>query len=131
VKLHPDSVWGQVRLASHLIKANDLVEGFKVVQSAQKIEPDRWDSYICLGLLAAKTGDLAGAVTNFRMALAGNPKHGPSHFLLAWAYDKQGKLEEARDEYRMALLYNSLLSSEDKATVLRAIADINEKLPDK
>ena len=42
---------------------------------------------------------------------------------------QQGRLIAARDEYRQALLYNSLLSAEDKAVVLRAIADINEKLP--
>jgi hypothetical protein len=40
-------------------------------------------------------------------------------------------LEAARDEYHMALLYDSLLSAEDKATVVRAIANINEKLPAK
>jgi Tfp pilus assembly protein PilF len=60
-----------------------------------------------------------------------NPKHGPSHFVLAWVLGRQGRLEEARDEYRVALLYDSLLSAEDKATALRAIADINEKLPAK
>ena len=130
-KLHPDTAWGQIRLASALIKANELPQAAETLQIAQQLEPGRWDSYTCQGLLAIKTNDLDGAVANLHKALAGNPKHGPSRFLLGWALGKQGKLEAARDEYRMALLYDSLLSSEDKATVLRAIADINEKLPGK
>jgi len=128
-KLHPDSAWGQVRLASTLIKADDLTEASKALKIAQQLEPGRWDSWTCLGLLAVKAGDFGGAVADLRKALAINPNHGPSHFLLAWALDQQGKLAEARDEYRTALLYDSLLSSEDKAAVLRAIATINEKLP--
>jgi len=126
-KLHPDTAWGQVRLASALLKANDLLQAAATIRIAQQLEPGRWDSQTCQGLLAIKTNDLDGAVASLRKALAGNPKHGPSHFLLGWALGKEGKLEEARDEYRTALLYDSLLSSEDKATVLRAIADINEK----
>ena len=98
---------------------------------AQQLEPGRWDTYTCQGLIAAKTGDLDGAAANLRKALELNPKHGPSHFVLGWVLGQQGKLEEARDEYRLALLYDSLLSAEDKAVVLRAIADINEKLPAK
>jgi Flp pilus assembly protein TadD len=82
-------------------------------------------------LIAARTDDLNGAATDLRKSLEINPKHGPSHFVLAWVLGKQGKLEAARDEYRLALLYDSLLSSEDKVTVLRAMADINEKLPAK
>jgi Tfp pilus assembly protein PilF len=70
-------------------------------------------------------------VADLRKSLEINPQHGPTHFVLAWVLGKQGKLGGARDEYRVALLYDSLLSAEDKATVLRAIADINEKLPAK
>ena len=81
----------------------------------------------CRGVIAAKTDDLNGAAADLRKSLEINPQHGPSHFVLAWVLGKQGKLEEARDEYRLALLYDSLLSAEDKATVLRAIAEINEK----
>ena len=130
-KLHPETAWGQIRLASALIKANDLLQAAETLQIAQQLEPGRWDGYTCQGLLAIKRNDLDGAVVNLHKALAINPKHGPSRFLLGWALAKQGKLEAARDEYHMALLYDSLLSAEDKATVVRAIANINEKLPAK
>jgi tetratricopeptide (TPR) repeat protein len=130
-KLHPDTAWGQVRLASALIKANELVQAAQALKVAERLEPGRWDTLTCRGLIAARTDDLNGAATDLRKSLEINPKHGPSHFVLAWVLGKQGKLAEARDEYRLALLYDSLLSAEDKATVLRAMADINEKLPAK
>jgi tetratricopeptide (TPR) repeat protein/TolB-like protein len=126
-KLHPDTAWGQVRLASALIKANELVQAAQALKVAERLEPGRWDTLTCRGVIAARTDDLNGAATDLCKSLEINPKHGPSHFVLAWVLSKQGKLEEARDEYRLALLYDSLLSAEDKATVLRAIADINEK----
>jgi tetratricopeptide (TPR) repeat protein/TolB-like protein len=130
-KLHPDTAWGQVRLASALIKANELVQAALALKVAERLEPGRWDTLTCRGLIAARTDDLKGAAADLRKSLEMNPKHGPSHFVLAWVLGRQGRLEEARDEYRVALLYDSLLSAEDKATVLRAIADINEKLPAK
>jgi hypothetical protein len=43
----------------------------------------------------------------------------------------QGRLTAAREEYRHALVDSSLLSADDKAVVLRAMADLNEKLPAK
>ena len=130
-KLHPDTARGQVRLASALIKANELAPAAQALKRAQQLEPHRWDAYTCQGLIAAKTGDLPGAVTDLRQALELNPKHGPTHSVLAWVLAQQGKLEDARDEYRLALAYDSRLSVEDKAVVLRAIAEINEKLPGK
>jgi predicted Zn-dependent protease len=128
VKLYPDTAWGQVHLAGALIKANELAQAALAVKTAERLQPGRWDIYTCRGLLAAKSNDLNGAATDLRKALALNPKHGPSHFVLAWVLSKQDKLEEARDEYRLALLYDSLLAAEDKATVLRELAEINERL---
>jgi len=131
VKLHPDTAWGQIRLAASLIKADDFADAAKALQAAERLQPGRWDTSAYRGLLAVKQGDLPAAVTNLRQALTLNPEQGPFHFLLAWVLQKQGQLEAARDEYRMALLYDSLLSAEDKSTVLHAIAAINEKLPGK
>jgi Flp pilus assembly protein TadD len=82
-------------------------------------------------LLAANTGNLDSAASSLRKSLELNPKYGRTHFFLAWVLTRQGKLDQARDEYRLALLYGALLSTEDKAAALRAIAGINEKLPPK
>ena len=130
-KLHPDTAWGQLHLVGALIRADEFIEAGKTLKIAQQLEPGRWDAYAYQGLIAARTGDPDAAVASLRKALELNPKHGPSHFVLGQVLSQQGKLEEARDEYRLALLYGSMLSAEDKALVLRAIADINEKLPAK
>jgi len=85
-------------------------------------------SYTYQGFLAAKTGDLNGATAALRKALELNPKHGPTHLILGWVLTKQHKLDEARDEYRLALLYDTMLSADEKTAALRAIAEINERL---
>ncbi|MCX6930001.1 MAG: hypothetical protein NT154_43330, partial [Verrucomicrobia bacterium] len=64
-------------------------------------------------------------------ALELNPRHGPTHLLLGWAFSQQHNFEAARDEFRLALLYSSLLSADEKTAALRAIAEINERLPGK
>jgi tetratricopeptide (TPR) repeat protein len=130
-KLHPDTAWGQLHLAGALIKANEFVEAGKALQRAQQLEPGRWDSYTYLGFLAVKTGDLEGAAVALRKALELNPWHGPTHLILGLVFTRQNKLEAARDEYRLAVLYDTMLSAEEKTAALRAIAEINEKLPAK
>jgi tetratricopeptide (TPR) repeat protein len=130
-KLHHDSAWGQLHLAGALIKVNEFVEAGQTLRLARQLGPDRWDCSTYEGFLAAKTGDLNGAVTALSKALILNPKHGPTHLILGWAFSQQGKLEAAREEYRSALLYDSLLSAEEKTAALRAIAAINERLTGK
>ena len=131
VKLHPDTAWGQLHLAGALIKANEFVEAGKALKMAQQIEPGRWDGYTYLGFLAVKTGDLESAAAALRKALELNPRHGPTHLILGLVFTRQNKLEAARDEYRLAVLYDTMLSLEEKTAALRAIAEINERLPDR
>jgi tetratricopeptide (TPR) repeat protein len=130
-KLHPDTAWGQLHLVGALIGAKELIEAGKALKTVEQLEPGRWDSYAYRGLLAVTGGGLESAVADLRKSLELNPKYGRTHFVLAWVLARQGKLEEARDEYRLAILYGSLLSAEDKTAALRAIADINEKIPSK
>ena len=130
-KLHPDTAWGQLHLAGALIKAGEFVEAGKVLKKAQQLEPGRWDYYTYQGFLAVKTGDFDGAAASLRQALELNPKHGPTHLILGLVLTRQSKLEAARDEYRLAVLYDTMLSVEEKTAALRAIAEINERLPGK
>jgi tetratricopeptide (TPR) repeat protein len=130
-KLHPDTAWGQLHLVGAYIKADEFIEAGKVLKIAQRLEPERWDYYTYKGFLAFKTGDLKGAVASLRKALELNPRHGPSHLILGVVLSKQHDLDAARDEYRLALLYGTMLSSEERAGATRAIAEINELLPEK
>jgi len=49
-----------------------------------------------------KVGDLDGAVSQFRAALAATPDYAPAHFELGLALQEQGKKEEARQEFQRA-----------------------------
>jgi len=130
-KLHPDTAWGQLHLTGALIRAGEFVDAGKTLKLAQQLEPERWDCYTYQGFLAFKTGDLDGAAASLRKALELNPRHGPSHLILGVVRSKQHGLDAAREEYRLALLYGTLLSSEERAGATRAIAEINEVLPEK
>jgi Flp pilus assembly protein TadD/TolB-like protein len=130
-KLHPDTAWGQLHLTGALIRTAEYVEAGKTLKRAQQLEPGRWDCATYQGFLAFKTGDLDGAAASLRKALELNPGHGPSHLILGVVLSKQHDLEAARDEYRLALLYGMLLSSEEKTAAVRAIVEINERLPEK
>jgi tetratricopeptide (TPR) repeat protein len=130
-KLHPDTAWGQLALASALINANKLGPAAQTLKLAEQLQPGRWDAYMLRGLLAAKTHDLDVAQDSLHKALELNPKHGPGRAALGWVLAQQGRLTAARDEYRQALVDSSLLSADDKSVVLRALADLNEKLPAK
>ena len=117
--------------AGDLIRADEFVEAGKALKTARQLEPGRWDCYSCEGFLAFKTGDLDRAAASLRKALDLNPRHGPSHLILGVVLSKQHNLEAAREEYRQALLYDTLLASEEKTGALRAVAEINEVLPEK
>lgn len=127
-KLHPDSAWGQLQLAGALIRAGEFTEAGKALERAQRLDPDRWDYCTCRGFLAAKTGDLKGAAASLRKSLKMNPQHGPTHLILGWVLSRQHQLAAAREEYRLALVYDARLSGEEKAAALSAISEINESL---
>ena len=130
-KLHPDMAWGKLALASALINANKLGQAVQTLKVAQQLQPGRWDAYILEGMIAARTHDLDLALDSLRKGIELNPKYGPSHAALGWVLAAQGRLTAARDEYRLALSNSSMLSADNKALVLRAIANLNEKLPAK
>ena len=116
-KLHPDSAWGQVRLASALIKADELVRPRKALKLAQQLEPGTLGHLYLPGIACGQDRRPRRRGGRFAQGAGGQSEAWP-HAISCWRWvlGKQGKLEEARDEYRTALLYDSLFSSEDKAT---------------
>jgi len=55
-----------------------------------------------------------------------NPESAPAHFVLATIWLKQGKLRQARDEFRAGLRYDPTTEQTEQA--YRAIAQINEAI---
>jgi len=66
-------------------------------------ERGRFTALFREGYLAGERGDFAGAVAPLRAALAIDDEHAETHFLLAQALRRTGRLTEAREGYLRAL----------------------------
>jgi tetratricopeptide (TPR) repeat protein len=125
-KLHPDFTWGRLALVSALVRAEKWQEARKALDVALSFEPDRWDAYLLRGILVAVNGNLEAAAGYLRKALELNPENAESHYYLATVLLGQGRLQEAREEYRACLRYDP---EPDKAEdARRTIAQINESI---
>lgn len=102
-KLHPDSAWGQLRLVKALGRAEKWDEARTTLDVSLQLEPDRWDAYLLQGRFAVLDGDLEVASGYFQKALELNPESDLAHYLLACILSKQGRLKEAREEFRACL----------------------------
>jgi tetratricopeptide (TPR) repeat protein len=126
-KLHPDSAWGQVCLASALCKVGKWDEARTTLDTALQLEPNRWDIYLQQGIIAGQhDGDFEAAASYVQKALELNPESASAHFILADVLVRQGKLKEARDEFRAGLRCDPIPEEAEQAH--RAIAQINERI---
>lgn len=72
-----------------------------------KYNPDAWPAHDNLGNVLFTKGDLAGAISQFRAALAIHPQQFEGHNNLGVVLAQKGLREEAIREYRESLKYNS------------------------
>ena len=124
-KLHPDFAWGQIRLVSALCEIGEWDEAQTVLDTALQLEPDYWECYLWQGIIAKERNvnlEIVGSF--FHKALELNPESALAHFALALIFTKQGKLTEARDEFRACLRYD--LKREITEQAHQVIAQINE-----
>jgi pentatricopeptide repeat protein len=126
VKLHPNFAWTQFALIRSLCKAEQWDEARRIFESVQELESDR--SEICLwrGIFADHDGDLDAAADYLRRASALDPENAVAHLGLAEVLRRQGKLKEAREEFRACLRYAQDTSTAD--TARKMIAQINEQI---
>ncbi|MCO6437818.1 MAG: glycosyltransferase family 39 protein [Phycisphaerae bacterium] len=88
-------------------------------QGREKFRNDAF-SYVRLGGIYARQGDLDRAVESYQSAIAEAPTMLMAHFQLATVLHRQGKLDEAIAEYRTALNCKPTLSSETARMVAEA-----------
>jgi Flp pilus assembly protein TadD len=55
-------------------------------------------------------GDIDGAISQFRVAINSSPNYATAHFELGMALRRQGKSDEAREEFRKAAALDPRLS---------------------
>jgi tetratricopeptide (TPR) repeat protein len=81
--------------ALDLMRRGDRAGARRAVEAALRDEPDEIGLIAFAGVLAAQTGDLAGAIPHFRRALAAGPRDLKMRTNLAMALAETGALDEA------------------------------------
>ncbi len=101
LKLQPDYLPAQLKLAEDLLTAGELNESRKIYEDVLKKHPDSAEARYGLGRILAAGGDLVAAVDSYRKACELFPSYGAAHYALAMAYRKLGKPEEAQENLRV------------------------------
>jgi tetratricopeptide (TPR) repeat protein len=78
-------------------------------RSADRFKPQRLD-YLNEAMALERQGDLAGAITSYRLGLRDNPNDLTILQNIAIAFSKTGQVEEAIRHYRRALTIDNTLS---------------------
>ena len=126
VKLLPNSALANFNLALNLMEVGQINEAGSALQAALQLESDSWLSHYAQGVMASCQSQWDQAVNQFRASLALNPAWDKAYYLLAGVLGKQGKLKEAREQYRACLRHQLRPGLGDGAR--HAIAEINERL---
>ena len=126
VKLQPDSALAQFNLAIQLLDAGLTGEADRTLAAGLRLAPGTCLAEYAQAQRAACAGRWTDAEAHFRAAAQLNPDFDKTYFLLAQSLREQGKLKEAREQYRAYLAHELQPDFADEAR--RAIADINEKL---
>ena len=109
---------------SHLAEASfakvssDEVTAIRQYREALKIE-DNAHTHKLLALSLMEAGDLNGAITEFRTALAGGEPDDAIHFYLGNALDKLGRKDEAVIEYQEFLRTRTCLEADKRCESAR------------
>jgi tetratricopeptide (TPR) repeat protein len=127
VKLEPDSAYAQFKLVAKLIEQGHPDEAKGELAALLRLDPNGWMALFAQGALALVEGSPEKAAEFARKAADSGPVElGNFHFLLGCACQKQGKLREAREAFRIAL--RCTLDDNDAQMARSVLADINEKI---
>lgn len=124
--IEPHAALVQFNLVVALVNANLWEEVRPVVKVILQIEPERWIAQCAQGFLALHDEKIEQAVNHFRKAVEIIPDAFHVRFYLAVALLAQGKLKEAREEFRVCLQNQPPSDVAEQAR--RAIAQINEQI---
>jgi len=89
--------------AVSLVKTGDYTQGIDRLKALEKADPNAADIPMLLGETFAEQSDWGTALSEYRKALAINPKDARAHFLSGVALIRQGSPADAVQELRTAL----------------------------
>lgn len=109
----PDGVEALIDLGFLDDAAGDHDRAMQRYRQAIALDPTRPEGYINLGYDDELAGDTGSAVAALQAGLVADPDNGRLHYLLGSAYESQGKLVPAQEQYQAA-------TSSDESDVVQA-----------
>ena len=125
-QMHPSCAWARLSLAAVLLEAGELDSARKQVETADSLEPGRWEGFLLRGLLALRNEEYRASSKLLRRALTINRSEAAAHYYLALALEKEAELGTARTEHAAVLRYDP--SPELAQAAARAALQIEERL---
>jgi tetratricopeptide (TPR) repeat protein len=101
VRMKPDYLPAQLKLAESLLVAGHLEESGKIYQAIIKQHPECAEAHYGLGRVSAARGDAAAAVTSYLEACERFPPYGAAHYALALAYRKLGEAAKSQQHFSL------------------------------
>jgi tetratricopeptide (TPR) repeat protein len=125
LRRNPESAaaWNDLGIiCRHMEKYDEARAAF---ERAYKLKPDQADPLINLGSVCLVQGDPGNALQYLQLALEMLPGHQAVHANLALTYAVFGRLEEAEDSLRLAVLYgfDQAAVIEEKIAALKKVRD--------
>lgn len=96
-----------------LVSQESLSEAIDLCRKATSLRPDEPKYAYTLGFYLNQKGDVAGAEATLKDLIQAHPSYPDAYLMLAGIYEKQRRLEDARNVYRQALK-NLNLSKRDR-----------------
>jgi 4-amino-4-deoxy-L-arabinose transferase-like glycosyltransferase len=106
VNRHPNHWAATYDLAFTYYRMGNMPEAEKYFLQAMRIDPNKPDEYLYLGMTRFKSGRTAEAITSVRQAIAIRPMGFAYHFALGVMLKTQGDLTGALREFRVELANN-------------------------
>ncbi len=127
LRANPDSAaaWNDLGIVCQHIEKYD--EARVAFERAYKLNPEQADPLINLGSVCLRQGDPGNALQYLQLALELLPGHPAVHANLALTYAVFGRLEEAEDALRLAVLYG-FDQAETIEQKLAALKKVREEL---
>lgn len=111
-----DYIDGYFFLADMALVAKDTPEAIRQLETASSVAPNSAQVFVKLGAVRYDAGNYQGAVSAFERSVIITPTSAEARFLLSLAYQKAGRIDDARRQ--LELLKQAFPESADIAKAL-------------
>ncbi|MEN9230004.1 MAG: tetratricopeptide repeat protein [Thermostichus sp. DG02_5_bins_236] len=85
------------------VRPEQVLEAMQQFEQALKQDPDLPEAHFGVGEVLRIKSDLNGAEASYQQAIRGNSSYGLAHYRLGSVFARKGKLEQAIEQFRLAL----------------------------